>query len=258
MVYYKYEQKIRNNNKHKFPRRYKMSKMIYVVDDEMDIRAIVRSYLEKEGFTVNEYENGEDALAAFNQQMPDMLIIDIMMPGMSGFELCNEIRKKANTPIIIVSARDEELDRILGIEMGADDYIPKPFSPREMVARAKAVFRRIDGMRNDVSDDSSPRCRDLKIYPDERRIVKVSADGEEDINLTAMEYNFINFMITNKNRVFTRDQLLTNIWEYQYIGDTRAVDDLVKRIRKKLDSHNTEFSIETVWGYGYKVTDNVD
>ena len=110
-----------------------MPKMIYVVDDEKDIREIVRSYLEKEGYVVNEYENGEDALAALNSQVPDMLVIDIMMPGMSGFELCNEIRKKANTPIIIVSARDEELDRILGIEMGADDYIPKPFSPREMI-----------------------------------------------------------------------------------------------------------------------------
>ena len=235
-----------------------MTKTIYVVDDEKDIREIVRSYLEKEGYAVNEYENGEDALAAFNAQAPDMLIIDIMMPGMSGFELCNEIRKKANTPIIIVSARDEELDRILGIEMGADDYIPKPFSPREMVARVKAVFRRIDGMRSDSGSTLTPFCRDLKIYPDERRVVKVTSDGEEELNFTAMEYNFINFMITNKNRVFTRDQLLTNIWEYQYIGDTRAVDDLVKRIRKKLDSHKTEFSIETVWGYGYKVTDSAD
>ena len=126
-----------------------MSKTIYVVDDEKNIRQIIRSYLEKEGYTVSEFENGEDALAGFNSSMPDMLIIDIMMPGMSGFELCNEIRKKANVPIIIVSARDEELDRILGIEMGADDYIPKPITPREMVARVKAVFRRIDGMQGD-------------------------------------------------------------------------------------------------------------
>lgn len=235
-----------------------MSKLIYVVDDEKDIREIIRSYLEKEGFAVNEYENGEDALAAFNQQMPEMMIIDIMMPGMSGFELCNEIRKKANTPIIIVSARDEELDRILGIEMGADDYIPKPFSPREMVARVKAVFRRIDGMSADKSDANVPHCRDLRIYSAERRVVKASDNGEEIINLTAMEYDFIFFMVTNKNRVFTRDQLLTNIWEYQYIGDTRAVDDLVKRIRKKLDSAKTDFAIETVWGYGYKVTDSVE
>lgn len=235
-----------------------MSKSIFVVDDEQNIREIVRSYLEKEGYTVTEFENGEDALASFITSSPDMLIIDIMMPGMSGFELCNEIRKRANTPIIIISARDEELDRILGIEMGADDYMPKPFSPREMVARVKAVFRRIDGMQSEQNGSTLPHCRDLRIYPSERRVVKVTGDSEEEITLTAMEYDFIFFMISNKNRVFTRDQLLTNIWEYQYIGDTRAVDDLVKRIRKKLDTHKTEFEIETVWGYGYKVTDSIE
>ncbi len=235
-----------------------MPKTIYVVDDEKNIRQIIRSYLEKEGYTVSEFENGEDALAGFNTAMPDMLIIDIMMPGMSGFELCNEIRKKANVPIIIVSARDEELDRILGIEMGADDYIPKPFSPREMVARVKAVFRRIDGMQGEKSNTATYNCRDIKIYPTERRVVKIVDETETEITLTAMEYDFIFFMVSNKNRVFTRSQLLTNIWDYQYIGDTRAVDDLVKRIRKKLDAAATDFKIETVWGYGYKVTDGSD
>lgn len=235
-----------------------MPKTIYVVDDEKNIRQIIRSYLEKEGYTVSEFENGEDALAGFNSAMPDMLIIDIMMPGMSGFELCNEIRKKANVPIIIVSARDEELDRILGIEMGADDYIPKPFSPREMVARVKAVFRRIDGMQVDKGSSAVYTCRDIKIFPTERKVVKVSGESEFEITLTAMEYDFIFFMVSNKNRVFTRSQLLTNIWDYQYIGDTRAVDDLVKRIRKKLDAAATDFCIETVWGYGYKVTDGTE
>lgn len=184
-----------------------------------------------------------------------MFIIDIMMPGISGFELCNEIRKKDNTPIIIVSARDEELDRILGIEMGADDYLMKPFSPRELLARVNAIFRRVDGpSKNDKP--SLPVCKDIKIYPDERRIVKISGDTETEIAFTAMEFNFITFMVTNKNKVFNRDQLLQQIWGYQYTGDdTRAVDDLVKRIRKKLDAANTEFAIETVWGYGYKVTD---
>jgi DNA-binding response OmpR family regulator len=235
-----------------------MPKTIYVVDDEKNIRQIIRSYLEKEGYTVAEFENGEDALAGFNSAMPDMLIIDIMMPGMSGFELCNEIRKKANVPIIIVSARDEELDRILGIEMGADDYIPKPFSPREMVARVKAVFRRIDGMQGDKASSAVYTCRDIKIFPTERKVVKVSGGNEYEITLTAMEYDFIFFIVSNKNRVFTRSQLLTNIWDYQYIGDTRAVDDLVKRIRKKLDAAATDFCIETVWGYGYKVTDGTE
>lgn len=232
-----------------------MPKTIFVIDDEEPIRRIVRSYLEKEGYRIQEFEDGESALSAFREGEPDMLIIDIMMPGMSGFELCNEIRKSANTPIIIVSARDEELDRILGIEMGADDYMMKPFSPRELVARVKAIFRRIDGMSTEKSVDGSMSCRDLKLYPSERRAVVIHGEEQREIAFTAMEYDFIQFMMKNKNRVFTRDQLLSNIWGYQYVGDTRAVDDLVKRIRKKLDAAGTEFSIETVWGYGYKVTD---
>ena len=189
-----------------------MGKLIYVIDDESNIREIIRSYLEKEGYTVKEFEDGESTLKAVASGYPDMFIIDIMMPGMSGFELCNEIRKKENTPIIIVSARDEELDRILGIEMGADDYMMKPFSPKELLARVNAVFRRIDGMLvNSEKDKDLPVCRDLKIYPMERKIVKVEDDKETEIAFTAMEYNFIYFMVTNKNRVFTRDQLLSKM-----------------------------------------------
>ncbi len=234
-----------------------MPKLIFVIDDEKNIREIIRSYLEKESFSVMEFDSAEPALEAFTRYKPDMLIVDIMMPGMSGFELCNEIRKIDNTPIIIVSARDEELDRILGIEMGADHYMMKPFSPRELVARVKAVFRRIDGM-NEEKSVAEPCCRDLKIYPMQRRIVKVEEGLETDLSFTAMEYDFLLYMITNKNRVFTRNQLLTSIWDYQYIGDTRAVDDLVKRIRKKLDAAQTIFEIDTVWGYGYKVTDSAE
>lgn len=234
-----------------------MPKLIFVIDDEKNIREIIRSYLEKENFSVMEFDCAEPALDAFNRYKPDMLIVDIMMPGMSGFELCNEIRKIDNTPIIIVSARDEELDRILGIEMGADHYMMKPFSPRELVARVKAVFRRVDGM-NDEKNVTEPMCRDLKIYPMQRRVVKVEEEKETELSFTAMEYDFLYFMITNKNRAFTRNQLLSSIWEYQYAGDTRAVDDLVKRIRKKLDAAETAFQISTVWGYGYKVTDSAE
>lgn len=231
-----------------------MPKHIFVVDDEANIRDVIRAYLEKEGYKVSEFENGDDVLKALPSGFPDMFIIDIMMPGISGFELCNEIRKKQNTPIIIVSARDEELDRILGIEMGADDYMMKPFSPKELMARVNAVFRRID--KNLLHGDKDrPSCRDIRIYPAERRIVRVADGKETEITFTAMEFNFIYFMVSNKNRVFTRDQLLSKVWDYQYMGDTRAVDDLVKRIRKKLDAAQTEFAIETVWGYGYKVTD---
>jgi len=234
-----------------------MPKLIFVIDDEKNIREIIRSYLEKENFSVMEFDTAEPALEAFSRYKPDMLIVDIMMPGMSGFELCNEIRKIDNTPIIIVSARDEELDRILGIEMGADHYMMKPFSPRELVARVKAVFRRVDGMIEEKTV-AEPRCCDLKIYPTQRRVVKVTDGGETEIAFTAMEYDFLYYMITNKNRAFTRNQLLTSIWDYQYVGDTRAVDDLVKRIRKKLDAAGTDFEIVTVWGYGYKVTDSAE
>lgn len=234
-----------------------MAKHIFVVDDDSNIREIEKSYLEKEGYRVSEFETGEQTLAALSGGFPDLFVIDIMMPGMSGFELCNEIRKKQNTPIIIVSARDEELDRILGIEMGADDYMMKPFSPKELIARINAIFRRLE--MNIVSYNKDYlTCRDIKVYSDERKVVKLGANEEIEIDLTAMEYNFIQFMIKNKNRVFTRDQLLTQVWGYQYMGDTRAVDDLVKRIRKKLIAADTEFSVDTVWGYGYKVTDNED
>ena len=234
-----------------------MPKLIFVIDDEKNIREIIRSYLEKENFSVMEIDSAEPALEAFKRYKPDMLVVDIMMPGMSGFELCNEVRKIDNTPIIIVSARDEELDRILGIEIGADHYMMKPFSPRELVARVKAVFRRIDGMNEDRSE-VEPSCRDLKIYPTQRRVVKVEGETETELVFTAMEYDFLFYMISNKNRVFTRNQLLSSIWDYQYIGDTRAVDDLVKRIRKKLDAAQTAFQIDTVWGYGYKVTDSAE
>ena len=234
-----------------------MPKLIFVIDDEKNIREIIRSYLEKENFSVMEFDSAEPALEAFKRYKPDMLVVDIMMPGMSGFELCNEVRKIDNTPIIIVSARDEELDRILGIEMGADHYMMKPFSPRELVARVKAVFRRIDGMNEDRSE-VEPSCRDLKIYPTQRRVVKVEGETETGLIFTAMGYDFLFYMISNKRRVFTRNQLLSSIWDYQYIGDTRAVDDLVKRIRKKLDAAQTAFQIDTVWGYGYKVTDSAE
>ena len=202
-----------------------MSKKIYVVDDEQNIRDIICSYLKKEGFETKEFVDGESLLEEIkNGDFPDMFIIDIMMPGISGFELCNEIRKKDNTPIIIVSARDEELDRILGIEMGADDYLMKPFSPRELLARVNAIFRRVDGpSKNDKP--SLPVCKDIKIYPDERRIVKISGDTETEIAFTAMEFNFITFMVTNKNKVFNRDQLLQQIWGYQYTGDEMCIRD---------------------------------
>jgi DNA-binding response OmpR family regulator len=180
-----------------------------------------------------------------------MLILDIMMPGIDGYTLCKEIRKISDVPIIMVSAKDEEIDRILGLELGSDDYISKPFSPRELVVRVKTIFRRIkdkdailvEPPRNEL------RCVDIMVYPDERRILK----DETELDLTPKEYDLLFFLIKNKNKVFTREQLINNIWGYDYIGDIRAIDDLVKKVRKKLSEAASILQITTVWGYGYKI-----
>lgn len=227
-------------------------KLIYIVDDEQNILNLIKSYLRKEGYDVKVFADGKSAYESFNTMPPDMLIIDIMMPGMDGYTLCREIRKTSEVPIIMVSAKDDEIDRVLGLELGSDDYISKPFSPRELVARVKTIFRRI----KDETVDSTPtrkeiKCRDIIVLPDERRVMK----DDMDIELTAKEYDLIVHLMINRNRVFTREQLINSIWGYDYMGETRAVDDLVKRIRKKLSKAGSRLEITTVWGYGYKICD---
>jgi DNA-binding response OmpR family regulator len=228
------------------------TRLIYVIDDEQNIRELIKSYLVKEGFEVAVFSDGESALAGFHARKADMLIIDIMMHGMDGYSLCREIRKTSDVPIIIVSAKGDEIDRILGLELGSDDYISKPFSPRELVVRVKAVFRRIrDDSGEPVNSDTGIKCADVILLPDQR---KVEREGAE-IELTAKEYELLLYLVKNKNRVYTRDQLLTSIWSYEYIGDTRAIDDLVKRLRKKLGDAGSLLKITTVWGFGYKISE---
>jgi DNA-binding response OmpR family regulator len=173
-----------------------------------------------------------------------MLIIDIMMPGMDGYTLCRELRKISEVPIIIVSAKDEEIDRILGLELGSDDYMSKPFSPRELVARVKTIFRRIKDMDDNFAEspDNTISCLDITIFPDERKTLK----DETELDLTPKEYDLLIYLIKNKNKVFTREQLINNIWGYDYIGDTRAIDDLVKKVRKKLTESASDLQITTV------------
>jgi DNA-binding response OmpR family regulator len=227
------------------------NKLIYVVDDEKKIRDLISTYLLKEGYEVQAFQDGESAYEQFKCNPSDMLILDIMMPGIDGYTLCKEIRKISDVPIIMVSAKDEEIDRILGLELGSDDYISKPFSPRELVVRVKTIFRRIkdkdailvEPPRNEL------RCVDIMVYPDERRILK----DETELDLTPKEYDLLFFLIKNKNKVFTREQLINNIWGYDYIGDIRAIDDLVKKVRKKLSEAASILQITTVWGYGYKI-----
>lgn len=227
------------------------NKLIYVADDEERIRDLISSYLENSGFKVKSFTDGSSVLTAFNLQAPDMLILDIMMPGLDGYSVCREIRKTSQVPVIMVSAKDEEIDRILGLELGSDDYISKPFSPRELVARVKNIFKRTNPLEYLVATPYPPQCKDIELIPDERRAL---CCGKE-LDLTSKEFDLLLFLITNKNHAFTREQLIEKIWGYDYMGETRTIDDLVKRIRKKLSEANSEIKISTVWGYGYKIVE---
>lgn len=225
---------------------------IYIVDDDPNVRDIIRRYLEAEGYSVQTFERAEPALEAWQAEPPDMLILDIMMPGLDGYEVCRKIRAESMVPIIMVSAKDDEVDKIVGFELGSDDYLSKPFSPRELVARVKTMFRRMDALRSEKEDGSKQDVlylRDLTCYPEERRVVK----GEQEIPFTTKEFELFAFLVVNRNKAFTREQLLNQVWGYEYPGDERAIDDLVKRLRKKLKSADSSVEIKTVWGYGYKL-----
>jgi DNA-binding response OmpR family regulator len=223
-------------------------KHIFVVDDEKNIRDLIKKYLEKEGYTVTLFSGEQNLLSEIERIHPDLLVLDINLPGRDGLELCREIRKSNDAPIVFVSARDEEFDRILGLELGGDDYITKPFSPRELVVRVKNILKRLD---KSGSPADQILLKDITLYTGRRYIEK---DGQE-IKLTTKEYEFFSFLMRNLNRSFTREHLIETIWGYNCFGEERIVDDLVKRIRKKLLASGSEVEITTVWGYGYRLDD---
>ncbi len=220
-----------------------MTKLVFVVDDDENIRNILKGYLEQAGFKVQLFADGEGLLEVMNQRPPDLIVLDIMLPGMNGIELCKAIRKVNSVPLIFISARGEETDRVLGLELGADDYLPKPFSPRELVARVKTIFRRMEGWL-----DRELAVGNLIIDRDSRA---VTCRGKE-LALTGKEFDLLSAMGGAVNRAFSREELLAAVWGEDYFGDVRAVDDLVKRLRKKI-SRDAGVSIETVWGYGYRL-----
>lgn len=226
-------------------------KKLLIADDEKSIRDIMKKYLENENYEVHPFENGDALLDYFKRYSADMIILDIMMPGTSGYDICREIRKIDDVPIIFVSAKDDELDKILGLELGSDDYLSKPFSPRELVARVKSIFRRIDKIQQISNHAHLTILKDVSIYPEERKIT--SKDIE--LNFTKKEYDLFFFLTENRNKVFSREQLLNQIWGFEYIGESRIIDDVVKRIRKKLSSVDSTVEITTVWGFGYKIED---
>lgn len=222
-------------------------KQIFVVDDERNIRDLIKKYLEKEGWRVTMFEDGQNVVSELRRLKPDLMVLDIMMPGIDGLELCREIRKISEIPIIFVSARDEEFDRILGLELGGDDYLAKPFSPRELVVRIKNIFRRLE--KSVAQKEEDAKLKDLVVRFDRRCVEK---EGTE-LKLTTKEYELFEFLVRNRNLPFNREQLVEKIWGYDYIGDSRIIDDLVKRIRKKLSEIGSRVEITTVWGYGYKI-----
>ncbi|MDK2880216.1 MAG: two-component system, OmpR family, response regulator CssR [Thermoanaerobacteraceae bacterium] len=224
-----------------------MNELIFVADDDPNILNILIKYVEKENFRARGFSSGLELEKAMEREKPDMVVLDIMMPGKDGLELCRTIRQKSNVPIIFISARGEEVDKIVGLELGADDYLSKPFSPRELVARIKSIFRRIHVKTDDKAETYT--AGDVEMVPEERRC---TANGKE-MDLTAKEYDMLLCFVKNKNRAFNREELLSLVWGYDYFGDDRAVDDIVKRLRKKLRESGSILEIKTVWGFGYKV-----
>ncbi len=224
-----------------------MGQPIIIADDDAQIREILRIYLEKDGFSVVEAEDGAQAILKVQSEQPSLLLLDIMMPVMDGLEVCRQVRKISKVPIIMLTARDDDDDRIMGLDIGADDYITKPFNPREVTARIKAVLRRV------VPDGSGPKDRinlsNLSIDMAEYSVVSFG----QVVTLTAKEMDLLWYLVSNSGQVFTRNQLLESIWGYTYYGETRTVDTHIKRLRHKLNiPTDSPWDIKTIWGVGYK------
>ena len=221
-----------------------MRKKVLVIDDEKSIRDIIGEYLTEEGFEFVEAPDGIRGLEIFRSLSPDLVILDVMMPKMDGWKVCREIRSESVTPVIMLTARSEEYDKLFGFELGADDYMVKPFSPRELIARVKAVLSR--GSVNERKDHEIIEIEDLRIDFDARSIYL----EEEHLNLTPKEYDLLSFFVKNSGRVFSREQLLNQVWGYEFVGDARTVDTHVKMLRENLRHHRNW--IVTSWGVGYK------
>lgn len=226
---------------------------ILVVDDEDRIRRLVRMYLEKEDFLIEEAQDGKEALDLALNTDYDVILLDIMMPEMDGIEVTKELRKEKTTPIIMLTAKGEESNRVQGFEVGTDDYIVKPFSPREVVLRVKAVLRRVTANKYDEAEKPT---KNLLVFPHltiDYDAHRVTADGTE-VSLTPKEYELLCFLAEAPDKVFSREVLLKEVWEYEFFGDLRTVDTHVKRLREKLNhvSKQAADMIVTVWGVGYK------
>lgn len=230
-----------------------MSKKILVVDDESSIVTLLKYNLEQAGFTVETASDGQEGYDAVLANKPDLIVLDLMLPKMDGMEVCKELRlQKINTPIIMLTAKDDEFDKVLGLELGADDYMTKPFSPREVTARVKAVLRRSASSAEQSSTkehDHAYEFGSLRVYPDRFQVFL----NEDELDFTPKEFELLVYLMENKNRVLTRDQLLSAVWNYDFAGDTRIVDVHISHLREKIEeSSRKPMFIKTIRGLGYK------
>lgn len=227
-----------------------MSKLIYIADDEDNIRNLVKTFLINDGYDVKDFPNGDLLLEEFDKKEADLIILDVMMPGSDGFEICTKLRQKSIVPIIMLTARDSDIDYITGLTLGSDDYFTKPFSPMSLVMRVKAIFRRIDFENNQRIDICELRFGDITINQNN----KIVTYNGNNIDLTPNEYNLLTYLFEHKERAVSRDELLNKVWGYNSEVETRAADDTVKRLRKKISCTNV--LIETVWGFGFRLKVN--
>jgi DNA-binding response OmpR family regulator len=222
---------------------------VLIVDDEVNICELIRLYVEKEGYHAAIANDGQDAIDKSKSLSPDIILLDIMLPVKDGWQVCREIRATSNVPIIMLTAKGETFDKVLGLELGADDYMVKPFEPKELVARIKAVLRRAENQNAAEKEEESELQFDgLRIN---QSTYEVYLD-EKKVEMPPKEFELLYFLARNPNKVYTRDQLLDEIWGYEFFGDSRTVDVHVKRIREKVECEDKNWHVKTVWGVGYK------
>lgn len=221
-----------------------MSKTILVIEDDGNIRELLRLYLEQEGYAVETAQDGLEGLRTFKRIHPDLVLLDLMMPVMDGTQVIKELRAQSKTPVIMLTAKGETFDKVAGLELGADDYVTKPFEMRELIARVRAVLRRYD-------KDDAPRKLEFDNLIIDKESYNIIVKGEK-MEIPPKEIELLYFLASSPNRVFTRAQLLDDVWGFDYFGDTRTVDVHVKRLREKLQGVSDKWEIKTVWGVGYK------
>jgi len=224
-----------------------MKTKILVVEDDINIAELIRLYLEKDNFEVCLSHDGVAALNSFKSFSPDLILLDIMLPKLDGWGVCREIRKESSVPIIMLTAKDDTFDKVMGLDLGADDYISKPFEMKEVIARIHAVLRRIP-KKEESESKNVLTFENLKI---DMNAYLVEICGKK-VEMPPKEIELLNFLASNPNRVFTRNQLLDDVWGFEYFGDSRTVDVHVKRLREKIDGVSDKWSLKTVWGVGYK------